>query len=157
VALKYIFISNSEEQTKKIASQLAAYLFPGAVITINGPLGSGKTTFVSGVARGLGITERVISPTFNILKCYFESKPSMFHIDAYRLENRMSELGLEEFIECEGVTLIEWPDYIITLIPKNHMRIEMETIHKNQRRLTFHSIGSKYDDLLIKLEAANHV
>ena len=62
------------------------------------------------------------------MKCYFEARLPMFHIDAYRLENRDSELGLEEFIEGDGVTLIEWPDYIKHLIPASHLRIVIKAL-----------------------------
>lgn len=137
--------------------RLAGFLFPGAVITLNGPLGSGKTTFVGGVAKGLDIVERVISPTFNILKCYFEARLPMFHIDAYRLENRDSELGLEEFIEGDGVTLIEWPDYIKPLIPQNRLRIVFETIDDNSRRLIFENIGSSYETIIELLKENENV
>lgn len=137
--------------------KLAGHLFPGAVITLDGPLGSGKTTFVGGVAKGLEIHERVISPTFNILKCYFLARMPMFHIDAYRLENRDSELGLEEFIEGSGVTLIEWPGYIKTLIPANHLHITIEPINELSRRFVLESFGSQYDLLLKKVEEKANV
>ncbi len=155
--LKYIFISKSSEDTKRVAERLAGFLFPGAVITLDGPLGSGKTTFVGGVAKGLDILERVISPTFNIMKCYFEARLPMFHIDAYRLENRDSELGLEEFIEGEGVTLIEWPDYIKPLIPASHLRIVIEALGENSRRITFENIGSSYEQVIKSLKETENV
>ena len=155
--LKYIFISKSSEDTKRVAGRLAGFLFPGAVITLDGPLGSGKTTFVGGVAKGLDILERVISPTFNIMKCYFEARLPMFHIDAYRLENRDSELGLEEFIEGEGVTLIEWPDYIKPLIPASHLRIVIEALGENSRRITFENIGSSYEQVIKRLKETENV
>ncbi|HOF53637.1 MAG TPA: tRNA (adenosine(37)-N6)-threonylcarbamoyltransferase complex ATPase subunit type 1 TsaE [Bacilli bacterium] len=155
--MKYIFISKSSEETKRVAERLAGFLFPGAVITLDGPLGSGKTTFVGGVAKGLDILERVISPTFNIMKCYFEARLPMFHIDAYRLENRDSELGLEEFIEGEGVTLIEWPDYIKPLIPASHLRIVIEALGENSRRITFENIGSSYEQVIKSLKETENV
>ncbi|MDD4303850.1 MAG: tRNA (adenosine(37)-N6)-threonylcarbamoyltransferase complex ATPase subunit type 1 TsaE [Bacilli bacterium] len=155
--MKYIFISKSSEETKRVAERLAGFLFPGAVITLDGPLGSGKTTFVGGVAKGLDILERVISPTFNIMKCYFEARLPMFHIDAYRLENRDSELGLEEFIEGEGVTLIEWPDYIKPLIPASHLRIVIEALDENSRRITFENIGSSYEQVIKSLKETENV
>ena len=156
-ALKYVFISKSVEDTSRLAVTLAGHLFPGSVITLEGPLGSGKTTFVGGVAKGLDIQERVISPTFNILKCYFEARLAMFHIDAYRLENRDSELGLDEFIEGDGVTLIEWPDYIKPLIPSERLHIIIETLDENKRRIAFESFGSRYDAMLNSLGEHLHV
>lgn len=81
----------------------------------------------------------------------------MFHIDAYRLENRDSELGLEEFIEGSGVTLIEWPGYIKTLIPANHLHITIEPINELSRRFVLESFGSQYDLLLKKVEEKSNV
>ncbi|MFA5422013.1 MAG: tRNA (adenosine(37)-N6)-threonylcarbamoyltransferase complex ATPase subunit type 1 TsaE [Bacilli bacterium] len=147
----------SEENTHALAKRLAPFLFPGAVITIEGPLGSGKTTFVAGIAAGLNVEERVISPTFNILKCYFHGRLPLFHIDAYRLENRDSELGLDEFIEGDGVTLIEWPDYIKPLIPSERLHIIIETLDENKRRIAFESFGSRYDAMLNSLGEHLHV
>ncbi len=155
--LKYIFISKSIEETQQLAIRLAGHLFAGAVITLEGPLGSGKTTFVGGVAKGLDISERVISPTFNILKCYFDARLAMFHIDAYRLENRDSELGLEEFIEGEGVTLIEWPNFIKPLIPSNHLSIQIEIIDENTRRFVLNSFGAGYDRVISHLTEEHNV
>ncbi|NCA97092.1 MAG: tRNA (adenosine(37)-N6)-threonylcarbamoyltransferase complex ATPase subunit type 1 TsaE [Bacteroidia bacterium] len=150
-------MSKSVEDTTRLAVKLAGRLFPGAVITLEGPLGSGKTTFVGGVAKGLDIHERVISPTFNILKCYFEARLPMFHIDAYRLENRDSELGLEEFIEGRGVTLIEWPTYIKPLIPAQRLNIVIEPLDEQARRFVLESSGPAYDFILKELEEQNHV
>jgi tRNA threonylcarbamoyladenosine biosynthesis protein TsaE len=81
----------------------------------------------------------------------------MFHIDAYRLENRDSELGLEEFIEGEGVTLIEWPDYIKPLIPASHLRIVIEALGENSRRITFENIGSSYEQVIKSLKETENV
>jgi len=155
--LKYSTISKSEADTKALAGRIAKHLFRGSLITLEGPLGSGKTTFVAGIARELGIKDRIISPTFNILKCYFEAEIPMFHIDAYRLENRDSELGLEEFIEGSGVTLIEWPAYIAALIPHDCLRITIENLGDSNRRFTFESRGERYDAMLKKSEEREDV
>ena len=82
--LKYNFISKSADETKAAAGKIMAFLKPGDVVLLTGDLGAGKTTFVGGALAALGYNEHVISPTFNILKCYFEVKPNVFHIDAYR-------------------------------------------------------------------------
>ena len=81
----------------------------------------------------------------------------MFHIDAYRLENRDSELGLEEFIEGDGVTLIEWPDYIKPLIPASHLRIVIKALDENSRRITFENIGSAYEQVVKNLKETENV
>ena len=98
--MKCSFKTFSKEETIELGKNLVPYLFQGSVITMTGDLGAGKTTLSSGIAQGLGIKEKVSSPTFNIMKCYFNAKLPMYHIDAYRLEEGTNkDLGLEEFIE----------------------------------------------------------
>ena len=105
----YSLKTSSKFDTIKLGTLIAKCLKQGDIILLTGDLGAGKTTFTQGVADGLGINERVISPTFNILKCYFNRTLNLYHIDAYRLEENKNDIGLEEFIEGDGVCLIEWP------------------------------------------------
>ena len=93
--LKYIFISKNLSDTRQLAAKIVKKLFPGSVVLLTGDLGAGKTAFVGGALNELGYKENVVSPTFNILKCYFEVKPNVFHIDAYRLEDQNIDIGLE--------------------------------------------------------------
>ena len=110
-------ISDSKEKTLKIGNFVAKKLFPGSVITLTGDLGAGKTTFTKGVGEGLGIKDEINSPTFNILKCYFDGSLPLYHIDAYRLEDSPNtNIGLEEVIEGDGVCVIEWGKFIEELI-----------------------------------------
>ncbi|MBQ9457806.1 MAG: tRNA (adenosine(37)-N6)-threonylcarbamoyltransferase complex ATPase subunit type 1 TsaE [Bacilli bacterium] len=117
--------SDSKESTKALGEKLASFLRPGDVVLLEGELGAGKTTLVSGVAEGLRCGEDVISPTFNILKCYFKGTLPLYHIDAYRLEGQNMELGLEEFIEGDGACFIEWPVYIESLLPDERLHIRL--------------------------------
>ena len=128
-------ITKSALETKSLAQKIIKYLRPGDVVLLSGDLGAGKTTFVGGALEALGYKDHVVSPTFNILKCYFEVNPPVFHIDAYRLEDQNHDIGLEEFIEGNGITFIEWPVYIPELIPANHIEIEIYRIDDNQRRI----------------------
>ncbi len=89
----------------------------------------------------------MISPTFNILKCYFEVSPNIFHIDAYRLEDSKQDLGLEEFIEGEGICLIEWPIYIKELIPTKHLKIALYRIDDNKRKIVISSDDKFYKEV----------
>ena len=111
-----VFISHNEEETKVIAETLGRGLKPGSIILAYGTLGAGKTCFAQGLAAGIGITKKVNSPTFNIIKEYLENKLNFYHIDAYRLEdkNSVSDIGFEEiFGDLESISYVEWPEFII--------------------------------------------
>ena len=126
-----------------IAHDLAS-LFPnGLVITLTGDLGAGKTTFVRGLAQGLDIKEVVQSPTFNIMKIYFKGKRPLIHIDAYRLADIDTDIGLDEYIGYEsGITVIEWPVFIKKLIPNNALEVEIINLGQDDRQITFKSDDS---------------
>ena len=151
--LKYKVISKSASGTKALAEKIMSFLFPGDVVLLTGDLGAGKTTFVGGALESLGYKEHVISPTFNILKCYFEVQPNIFHIDAYRLEGQNIDIGLEEFIEGEGVTFIEWPKFSAPLIPARHLEVSLKRIGDNEREITVSDPSGHYKDLLKSLGA----
>ena len=143
--LKYKFISKSEEETRALAAKIMGFLRPGDVVLLTGDLGAGKTTFVGGALSSLGYKEHVISPTFNILKCYFDVKPNVFHIDAYRLENQNIDIGLDEFIEGNGVTFIEWPKFIEPLIPNKHLEISLKRLGDQEREISIEDKTDKMD------------
>ena len=133
--LKYKVISKSASETQRLAAKIMLNLRPGDVVVLTGDLGAGKTTFVGGALAALGYNEHVISPTFNILKCYFEVKPNVFHIDAYRLEDQNIDIGLDEYIESNGVTFIEWPKFIEPIIPNKHLEVSFRRISDNEREI----------------------
>lgn len=133
--LKYKVISKNAEETRSLAAKIVRQLKGGDVVLLTGDLGAGKTMFVSGALNELGYKDHVISPTFNILKCYFEVKPNIFHIDAYRLENQNIDIGLDEFIEGNGITFIEWPVFIEPLIPNKHIEISIKRIGDESREI----------------------
>ena len=152
--MKYYFeiLTNCKEATIKIGETIAKVLEQGQIILLTGDLGAGKTTFTQGVANGLGINERVISPTFNILKCYFNRNLNLYHIDAYRLEENKNDIGLEEFIEGDGVCLIEWPTYISHLIPSENMKITISNLGNDNRKFVFESDSDIYKNIFNVLE-----
>ena len=142
--------SNSREETMLIGKKVAKHLWVGSVLTLSGDLGAGKTTFTKGVGLGLGITEPINSPTFNILKCYFNEPLTLYHIDAYRLEDvnpENKDIGLEEVIEGDGVCLIEWPMYIEEFIPEDVVNVEIYNKGENDREIIFKTTSDKYNDL----------
>ena len=150
--MKLTFISKSVNDTKKLAMAISNNLFKGAVISLDGDLGAGKTTFTKYLAKGMGIEEEVSSPTFNILKCYFKGKLPLYHIDAYRLEERINmDIGLEEVIEGDGVCVIEWGKFIQDLIFQP-LIIKINIIDANTRKFEISSDYQKYDKLMNDLK-----
>src|SRR5699024_12169889 len=103
--------SGSDELTKDIATKLAKQLKHGDVINLSGNVGAGKTNFTKGIATGLGVKRAVTSPTFTIIKEYKGRFP-LYHIDAYRLEGSEEDIGFEEYMDGDGVTVIEWAGFI---------------------------------------------
>lgn len=121
-----VFTSNSELDTKEFGHKLANKLPDGSVVALLGDLGAGKTTLVRGVAEALHIKEVVQSPTFNIMKIYLKGDRPLIHIDAYRLADFNSDIGLDEYIGYEtGLTMIEWPMFIEKLLPKETIYVEL--------------------------------
>lgn len=136
------YVSHSEKQTDQIAQNLVKILQGGEVIALSGDLGTGKTTFVKGVAKAFGIARDITSPTFAILKEYpvnFGRIKKMVHVDAYRLAGAKDAeaIGLPEFFDNQNaVTLIEWPENIETLLPQRMKILKFEYIDEKTRKIT---------------------
>lgn len=124
-------ISQSCEQTENIAYELAQGLSGGEVIALDGDLGAGKTAFVRGLAKGLGITDRVVSPTFTIVNEYVHGRIPLFHFDVYRVgcADEMYDIGWEDYLSRGGVTVVEWAQRIMEIL-ESEKPIEI-TISKN--------------------------
>lgn len=154
--MEYSFLSLGRERTRELGCFLASLFAPGDVVLLEGDLGAGKTTFTGGVGEGLGIKEEVISPTFNIMKCYFDGRIPMYHIDAYRLENQNIELGLEEYIEGDGVCLIEWPAFIKPLWPDEYLEITLLNKGDDRRGITLRGNSKHFDEIVAKAKETFH-
>lgn len=135
--MEYTLLTHSKKETKRLGVVISKFLRPGDVVLLTGDLGAGKTTLTSGVGEGLGVGEDVLSPTFNILKCYFKGRIPFYHIDAYRLEGQNIEIGLDEAIEGDGACFIEWPQFIEPLIPDEHLEIAIHNLGGNEREFVF--------------------
>ena len=151
--LKLQVISKSKDETQVLASKVVRYLKPGSVVLLTGDLGAGKTTFVAGALKELGYKDHVVSPTFNILKCYFDVTPNVFHIDAYRLEDQNIDIGLEEFLEGNGISFVEWPNFIERILPPETMTVKITRLSDNERSFEFSSDSDLYKNVFEVLEA----
>ncbi len=145
--MEYKITTHSEEETMEIAQNLESEKFPGMVICLNGELGSGKTVFVKGFAVGLGITETITSPTFNIVKEYLDGEAPLYHMDVYRLENGEDNIGLNDYFNGNGVSIIEWSDLITDKLPEEYLDVQFLVIDENTRVLKFIPHGKQYEDL----------
>ena len=127
------FITNSAAETRELGRKLAQRLMPGQVIAFTGDLGAGKTAFVSGVAEGLGITQRVTSPTFTIVNEYEGGRLPLFHFDMYRLggADELFDIGWEDYLERGGVCAVEWSENVTDALPSDTVFVTI-TRHEAQ-------------------------
>jgi tRNA threonylcarbamoyladenosine biosynthesis protein TsaE len=137
--------SNSYEETQKIAADFAKTLKAGDVICMYGDLGAGKTAFVQGLAKGLGIDEPITSPTFTIVNEYSGTLP-LYHFDVYRIDDsdEMYEIGYEEYVYGDGVSVIEWPQLIDDILPERRYDIEISKDYdkdENYRIIDIKEVG----------------
>ena len=140
------FISNSTEQTRRVAMRLGALITPGTLICLSGDLGSGKTTFVQGMSIGWGSSDPVVSPTFVLINQYQKlGGEVLFHLDAYRIVSSFEaeELDLVDMHE-NGILVIEWAERIKSVLPEDALWVECEYVSDDKRRFVFKPIGERY-------------
>lgn len=120
--------TNCTQETYECGEKLGREAKPGQIYTLIGDLGVGKTVFTQGLAKGLGIEEPISSPTFTIVQVYEEGRLPFYHFDVYRIGDieEMDEIGFEDYIFGDGVSLIEWANLIEELIPEAHTEIRIE-------------------------------
>jgi tRNA threonylcarbamoyladenosine biosynthesis protein TsaE len=130
------FISTSADETRHLAARLGGQLTSGDCVLLIGELGAGKTTFVQGLAQGLGITETVRSPTFILMREY-HGRITLYHFDAYRIKNldELREIGFEDTVRAQGITVIEWGERAKGLLPEGCWYIEIELLPDQTRRI----------------------
>ena len=138
--MEKVFVSNSAEETMELGEKVARAAKNGSVFCFTGDLGAGKTTLVRGIAKALNIKSVVQSPTFNIMKVYFDGDRPLIHIDAYRLADVNTDIGLDEYIGYEtGITVIEWPEFIKDLIPETAIEVNIRHAEGDTRNITIKS------------------
>lgn len=147
--MNYKVISKSEQDTIELAQNFESEKFPNMVICLQGDLGSGKTIFTKGFAASLGIDEAVTSPTFNVIKEYTTGEMDLYHMDVYRLDGKVDDLGIEEYYEKNGVTIIEWADMIQDYLPEERLEIKFKISESEEdtRTIIITPIGQKYEEL----------
>jgi tRNA threonylcarbamoyladenosine biosynthesis protein TsaE len=130
------FVTQSADETERVGERLGHRLVPGDVVALSGQLGAGKTCFIRGLARGLGVTQGVSSPTFVIVNQYTGRMP-IFHIDAYRTESltELLDIGFDEYVSGDSVTVIEWSDKLEPLLPPGAIRVRISGLGDEPRTI----------------------
>lgn len=145
-------ISKKPQETLYIGERMAKFLSPGNFISLTGDLGAGKTLFVQGIAKGLGIEDNVTSPTFTIIHEYTDGRLPLYHMDVYRINGiqEMENLGYEEYFYGQGVSIVEWGNLVSDIIPEEHLWLDFKVIGEG-REITFHPQGKYYERLVEEL------
>jgi len=136
--MEYIFNVDDPNKTQKLGESLAKYLEPGDFIAMFGDLGSGKTCMTKGIARGLGVTSEITSPTFTFVHEHKTGRLMLYHFDVYRI-NRPEELesiGYDEYFYGDGVSVCEWSELIPEYLPKDRIEIHFEKTGNEERKIT---------------------
>ncbi|NEN82429.1 tRNA (adenosine(37)-N6)-threonylcarbamoyltransferase complex ATPase subunit type 1 TsaE [Paenibacillus elgii] len=149
----YAFQARHVADTSVLAERLASLFIPGTVITLDGDLGAGKTTFSQAVAKAIGVKDIVNSPTFTIIKEYEGSEFPFYHMDVYRLSlEEADDLGLDEYFYGNGITLVEWASLIEEILPPQRLEIRIETDGEDGRSFTLKPSGDPYEAWCAKLQ-----
>jgi len=143
------FISHSQEQTQRLGTRLGELAQAGDVFLLTGNLGSGKTCLTQGIAWGLGVTEYTFSPSFVIMREY-HGRLTLYHIDFYRLDRieEIVDLGLAEYLYDKGVCVVEWAEKGISVLPKEHLLINLSYTSDTERSISLEPKGKRYTQLL---------
>lgn len=150
---EYNITSHSPEETVRIGEFLGKYLKNGSVIALSGELGSGKTCLTQGIARGLGVPDDlyVTSPSYTLVNEY-PGRLRLFHVDLYRIDNavELDEIGLDEIIESDHATVIEWAEKMIEALPKERLFVSISIVDDRTRNLHLTGCGQSAVDLIEK-------
>lgn len=138
-----IFDSHSVADTRSIGAALAQQLQPNDVLLMLGDMGAGKSEFTRGLARGLGVTGYVTSPTFTILQVHEDGRLPLYHFDWYRLNDveELYELSMDEYLHADGVAVVEWPSRAEEAIPETYLEVALEPVGDDARRITLTPAG----------------
>jgi tRNA threonylcarbamoyladenosine biosynthesis protein TsaE len=146
-------ISHSPEETQKIGVRLGELALPGDIFLLVGGLGAGKTCLTQGIAWGLGIKEYAASPSFVVIRELYGRLP-LYHIDFYRLDHleEIAELGLDDYLYGKGVCVLEWAEKGLSLLPEEHLLIEIGYLSDSERSLKLKPSGKRYRKIVSQLK-----
>ena len=145
--MDYKYTSRSVDDTVRIAQDIESEKFPNMVICLYGELGSGKTVFTKGFASAMEIEQTITSPTFNIIKEYTTGELPLYHMDVYRLNEDDDTIGIKDYFNKGGVTIIEWADVIKNKLPEKRLDIKFKVIDEDTRVLVFMPHGEEYEEI----------
>ena len=141
--MEKVFRTLSADETVELGKKIGKNLIPGDVILLTGDLSAGKTTITKGIGASLGVKRVINSPTFTIVKEYNGDCP-LYHLDLYRLDGLNNDFDLEEYIESDGVCVIEWPFQVSEILPKEYLEIKLERIDEFSRSIEVKNHGDRY-------------
>lgn len=141
------FETHSVAQTQALGAALAQQLQPNDVLLMLGDMGAGKSEFTRGLARGLGVTGYVTSPTFTIMQLHDTGRLALYHFDWYRLNDaeELYELSMDEYLHAGGVAVIEWPSRAEEAIPETYLEVSLEPLDDDVRRITLTPVGGFHE------------
>lgn len=149
---------NNVDETQALAERIGEVLLSGDCLVLTGELGAGKTTFTKGLGIGLGIEQMIKSPTYTIVREYRKGRLPLFHMDVYRLEEGAGDLGLEEYFEAEGVSVVEWGKMIAEELPISYLEIILSyQVAEDSRKLVLKPVGKRANDLVSRIEKAENL
>jgi tRNA threonylcarbamoyladenosine biosynthesis protein TsaE len=146
VRVKRLIVTRGPEETQALGAALARHLAPGDVVACTGELGAGKTCFIQGLIEGLGVVGPVLSPTF-VFMTHYQGRLPICHIDAYRTDSltEIIDLGVEEWLHGEGVTVIEWAEKLEPLLPPRALRVRISGLGDEPREIELENIPEHWD------------
>lgn len=144
------FVSHSADQTRRLGVRLSQLLSGGEVLLLTGDLGTGKTCLVQGIGQGLGIDERITSPTFTLVNEYTGKNLTLYHVDLYRIVDVKATLtfGLDEYLYSGGICAIEWAERIRSIWTEEYLLISLRHINETKRGIALRAVGNRYDRLV---------
>ncbi len=150
-------VSDSPQETKEFGASLGQLLRGGELICLEGELGSGKTTFIQGIGRGLGVDGPITSPTFIFVNEYRGENLTFYHVDLYRVESRQEIIasGLDDLFWGDGVCAIEWAEKAGEIVPQERLWVTLRHGGERRRLITLEAQGSTYEELLVSFQRSH--